>query len=962
MYRCSVTMLAASLVILLTACLAMEAAAGDVVINELYVNTSDYFDGSEYIELYNRTGSAIDLEGWVLTSTEYDTLCGEHHHEFPAGTTIGAYDYLIIARDSQNDDSTGFSCGGRFGFLPDLEMYDSGQSSYERDDPRVDNTYCQNPDSYDDQIRLYPGTSDYGFYRGLGTGRYEVVYLYSEPSMTNLIDAVEYNDLECNDDRCPVNGANDAFPFYPSQNRSLGRDEDGTDTDNSAVDLYPQPPTPGAENVNPPEFWTLRYSPCVPTTSDQVTISCNIVDKDGVLWARCYYAVATDPPDFSYSAWDSVVMTDIDGDSVYTGTLPAQPFDPSYLKFYVRASDTKGMVGIYPEDAPDEPYNYSVGMTPIANFQYVESGDDSSYYMYQAVNTSGVVTAEPGVYNDYTFVIQDGSGWWSGVHVYDAPGTTSVARGDSVTVSGWVGEYYARTTVNLFSGCVTNHGPGTLPPPTVAPTVELSLTAGTNPEVYEGVYVAAESCFVTNDSLNEYGEWEINDGTGPCRVDDYAYYVYEPEQGDSLESVRGIFDYSYDFYKIQPRGDEDIIGPPTVSYVRYTPHAPTSSDVITVSATVKCANPIDYVRTYFTLNEGATWDSTDMSTSDSVYSGTLGPLPNDSSVEYYVGARSTSNNYGRQPTVGTYSLYVGRVSIYDIQNPAGGDSSSYAGKPINTSGIVTAGTGTFSDYWFFIMEDYGVGSAEYRGVKVYDRTESLSIARGDSVTVSGDVWEYFFETEIALPFPEAVTVHSSGHALPPAYEVTAGSVNTSEQWEGVLVVVDSAAITNPDNGYGEWTIYSGGAPDDTCIVGDIATYSYTPYMGIFVDVTGVVMFGYGEFTLQPRDDDDIICHPGAGIDDHEIPVRLAMSIFPNPVMSAGEIRLAIPADDRVSVKIYDVNGKHVGTLMDRDVQAGEHRITWDGSNRDGRHVTAGIYFVRVETTRGSLTKKMVLSR
>jgi flagellar hook assembly protein FlgD len=87
-----------------------------------------------------------------------------------------------------------------------------------------------------------------------------------------------------------------------------------------------------------------------------------------------------------------------------------------------------------------------------------------------------------------------------------------------------------------------------------------------------------------------------------------------------------------------------------------------------------------------------------------------------------------------------------------------------------------------------------------------------------------------------------------------------------------------------------------------------------------------------------------------------------MSISPNPVLSSGEIRLAIPSNDRVSVKVYDVNGKYVETLMDKEVQAGAHQVTWEGRNKDGRRVTPGIYFVRVETTRGSLTKKMVLSR
>jgi hypothetical protein len=351
-----------------------------------------------------------------------------------------------------------------------------------------------------------------------------------------------------------------------------------------------------------------------------------------------------------------------------------------------------------------------------------------------------------------------------------------------------------------------------------------------------------------------------------------------------------------------------------------------------------------------------------MTTSDSVYTGTAGPLPDGSSVEYYVMAWANTGATARRPSAGSYSFYVGRLSIYAIQSPAGGDSSAYAGKPVNTSGIVTAATGTFSDYFFFIEEDYGVGSAEYRGVKVYAGATAPAVSRGDSVTVSGDVWEYFGETEISMPFDEAMTIHSSGHEHPPAYDVTAGSVNTSEQWEGVLVTVDNAVVTNPDNGFGEWTIYSGGAPSDTCVVGDIVAYTYTPVLSDAVVVTGISMYAYGDYTLQPRDDDDI-CHPGmADVDDNRIPVRLAISIFPNPMMSAGEIRLAIPSNDHVAVKIYDVKGKYVETLMDKQVQAGEHQITWEGRNRDGRRVTSGIYFVRVETTRGSLTKKMVLSR
>ena len=88
---------------------ALAASPGDVVINELYVNTADYFDGSEYIELYNTTGDSIDLDGWVLSSVEYDEICGEHHHELPETTWIEPYGYVIIATTTASKTGSG-SC------------------------------------------------------------------------------------------------------------------------------------------------------------------------------------------------------------------------------------------------------------------------------------------------------------------------------------------------------------------------------------------------------------------------------------------------------------------------------------------------------------------------------------------------------------------------------------------------------------------------------------------------------------------------------------------------------------------------------------------------------------------------------------------------------------------------------------------------------------------------------------
>ncbi len=942
----------------------LAASAGDVVINEMFCDASSYFDMSEFIELYNTTDSPIDVGGWVLTGVEFDEYCQEHHHQFPSGTTIPAHGYLVIARDVvDNTDHVGFE--EVFGFLPDLEMYDASQTSYEYDDPRVPNTICQNPDSYDNQIRLIPGTSDYGGSCPEGglSYNYEALWLFADVSRTQLIDVVEYKDpYWCVTDHCTGIGASDtdAFDQFPDGDEGvgIGRDANSADTDISAADLYIQVPTPGARNnVNvPPDIWSLQYSPCVPEASDDVTASCYITDPDGVQWAYCYYS-------FDGGAWDSVAMTAAPSDSLYSGDIPAQPED-THTEFFVKAADDSGLVKMYPDTTNDNPYRYRVGMTLISQVQYVAIGGDTSSYVGQAVNLTGVVTASRGVYySDAVFTIQDGQGPFSGIYVFDPSYSVDANEGDSVTVSGFVSEYYGLTELYMFADCYTEHGPGTVPPPTVVTTGTIA-TSSTLAERYEGVLVQVDGVSVTNPDLG-YGEWEINDGSGAAIVDDDAYYAYEPVAGDPLASVIGVLNYAYDYFMIEPRRSADIMGPPSLWTLVYAPIPPTSADQITIGVTaIDYSYNITSVKVFYSTDDGATWDSTAMSSPDSVYTGDIGPFPDGTTVDYYVEAWNDGGFDSNKPAVGSYDLYVGTKTIHEVQGnfKAGSDSSAYAGEAVNVSGIVTAAPGEYSPDYFFIQNSHGtLESPAYYGIKVYDRTGTVTLSRGDSVTVCGDVWEYYMETELALHFSGAVALHSIGNPVPEPYQVTTASIDASEAWEGVLVAADGATVKQVANDHGEWNI-SNGTAADTCVVGGEGTYYYDPLLNDPVNVRGIGMYTYKQYKLEPRDDEDI-CEPGdAGVMDGTEPIRLALKISPNPVTSGADIKMAIPMAGKASLKVFDVQGRLVRTLIDEEIAAGEHAIHWGGANSDGRRVASGIYFMKMETLRGSVVKKMVISR
>jgi hypothetical protein len=946
----------------------LAASAGDVVINEMFCDPSSYFDMSEFIELYNTTGSPIDLSGWVLTGIEYDEICQEHHHQIPSGTTIAAHGYLVIARDViDNADHVGFE--EVFHFLPDLEMYDAGLS-YEYDDPRVPNTICQNPDAFDNQIRLIPGRSDYGGSCPEGNLKfnYEALWLFADPGRTQLIDVVEYKDpYWCTTDHCTGIGASDhdAFAEFPVEDSGvgIGRDANSTDTGISNIDLHLQVATPKARNnVNvPPDIWGLAYSPCVPYETDDVTVSCYIKDPDGVQWAYCYYS-------FDGGAWDSLALTTPPSDSLYSGVIPAQPLD-THTSFFVKAADDSGLVKMHPDTTRSNPYRYRVGMTLISQVQFVAiGGSDTSSYIGQAVNVSGVVTASRGVYtNQGVFAIQDGQGPFSGIHVFDPTYSVDAQEGDSVTVSGFVSEYSGLTEIYMFVGCYTEHGPGTVPPPTVVTTGTIN-TSSTLAERYEGVLVKVNNVTVTNDDLG-YGEWGVNDGSGAAIVDDAAYYAYEPLTGDPLGAVIGVLDHyritTYEGYRIEPRRSADIIGPPSIWTLVYSPIPPTSAGPVTISATVKDYSfNLTSVKVFYSTNGGASWDSTAMASPDSVYTANIGPFPNGTIVDYYVEAWNNGGYVAHKPVVGSYDLYVGELTIHEVQShfkPGGTDSSFYAGTPVNVSGIVTAAPGEYSPNYFFIQNSYGtLETPAYRGIKVYDRTGTVALSRGDSVTVCGDVWEYFMETELAMHFSGAIAVHTSGNDVPKPYSISTALI-PSEDWEAVVVAADGATVKTVPDQYGEWKITNATAAD-TCRVGDQGSYIYDPMVNDLVNVHGIVMYAYGVYTLEPRDDDDL-CEPSeAGVGDGSRPVRLALAISPNPVTSGADIKMAIPVSGQASLKVYDVQGRLVNTLLDGRIGAGEHGIHWAGANTDGSKVASGIYFMKLETLKGSLVAKMVISK
>ncbi len=99
--------------------------------------------------------------------------------------------------------------------------------------------------------------------------------------------------------------------------------------------------------------------------------------------------------------------------------------------------------------------------------------------------------------------------------------------------------------------------------------------------------------------------------------------------------------------------------------------------------------------------------------------------------------------------------------------------------------------------------------------------------------------------------------------------------------------------------------------------------------------------------------------PGVSVD------RFALSApFPNPLRAgeAAALELSLPARDRVVAEIHDVLGRRVATLADGSMEAGRHRLVWDGAGSGGTRGAAGVYFLRVRAGAEERTRKILVIR
>jgi hypothetical protein len=95
--------------------------------------------------------------------------------------------------------------------------------------------------------------------------------------------------------------------------------------------------------------------------------------------------------------------------------------------------------------------------------------------------------------------------------------------------------------------------------------------------------------------------------------------------------------------------------------------------------------------------------------------------------------------------------------------------------------------------------------------------------------------------------------------------------------------------------------------------------------------------------------------------EHFIPEEFVLhQNYPNPFNPITTLRYDLPENSLVTITIYDMLGRVVNTLLQESQTAGYKSIIWNGTDTNGKSVSAGIYLYQIQAGEYLQTKKMVL--
>ena len=193
---------------------------------------------------------------------------------------------------------------------------------------------------------------------------------------------------------------------------------------------------------------------------------------------------------------------------------------------------------------------------------------------------------------------------------------------------------------------------------------------------------------------------------------------------------------------------------------------------------------------------------------------------------------------------------------------------------------------------------------------------------------------------------------------------------SAEPYEGMLVRFDTVTVTATDpvfNDFYQFEVSNGTAPILVALDGrnTFSTPADTISKGTTVlkvgnrisSITGILFYNNNRYKVIPRTNADFGTVTGVSVTRTEaIPGKYALDQnYPNPFNPSTKIQYALPLSGNVSLKIYNVLGQEVMTLVNEVQPVGVYTVNFDASR-----LSSGVYFYQISAGNFTQVKKMML--
>lgn len=122
------------------------------------------------------------------------------------------------------------------------------------------------------------------------------------------------------------------------------------------------------------------------------------------------------------------------------------------------------------------------------------------------------------------------------------------------------------------------------------------------------------------------------------------------------------------------------------------------------------------------------------------------------------------------------------------------------------------------------------------------------------------------------------------------------------------------------------------------------------------------MLGFERISIVNSDfmRESILVGEPTSISGNDAPVAFELNQnFPNPFNPTTTISFSVPDNGNMTLKVYDILGRHVRTLVDGAYSAGNYNIVWDATDMNGDMVSVGVYFYTIQSGNHRVTKRML---